>query len=183
MLRRPNGEFARQPIAHGTYPGLRQHQRQGVPDTPECGSRAAYNAYKRGRGYAHRRGTCVSCGREDVQVVAHDGKDYCRHACYQRWKLAGFEGDGPAEPYAERRRAIDTAREWRDVLMRMPAKHAAIRIGVTHRTALRYKKLLEAESAERVPAVNGARPVQGDGSQVGAGQVPDHHAAVAPGRR
>jgi hypothetical protein len=145
MQRLANGYFARQPIAHGTYPGLRQHQRHGVPDTPECGCRAAYNTYKRGRRYTHRRGTCASCGREDVQVTAHDGQDYCRHACYQRWKLTGFEGDGPAEPYEQRPRAIDTAREWRGVLMGMPAKHAAIRIGVTSRTAMRYRKLLEAE--------------------------------------
>src|SRR5690348_2360021 len=144
VQRLANGWFARQPIAHGTYPGLRQHERHGVPATPECGCRAAYNAYKRGRHYADRRGTCSNCKREDVAVVAHEGQDYCKHACYQRWKLNGFEGEAPPPPAG---RAIDTAREYADVIMNLSTEAAAWRVGVTQRTIMRYRRLLEEDDA------------------------------------
>jgi hypothetical protein len=52
--READGRYARQPIAHGTSSGFRQHQRHGEPDTPACGCRDAYNAWDRARRRAWR---------------------------------------------------------------------------------------------------------------------------------
>jgi hypothetical protein len=35
-------------LEHGSYGGWQQHQKQGVPTTPECGCDAARNAYMAG---------------------------------------------------------------------------------------------------------------------------------------
>lgn len=40
-------------IPHGSYGGWQQHQKYGVPTTPECGCEAARNTYMRDYREAH----------------------------------------------------------------------------------------------------------------------------------
>lgn len=149
--RRVNGKFAPEPIAHGTANGFRQHERRGEkPPEGSCGCREAYNAYQREinpGGHGRRKGDCSSsfCGKRDVQVRRHDGQDYCI-ACYDRWQSCSFEGH---EPPPRAPSALERAREHREILLAKSPQAAAWRIGVTIRTAERYRALLQEDDRRR----------------------------------